>query len=94
MSGNGRPHRHKVRLTIECSLDEKTHIKILAAEKQMTISDFILAPIRQLIQSDLGHEPNAETIEALKESRESELKSYKTPEDFWKSNGINQKPLI
>lgn len=33
--------------------------------------------------------PNTETIEALKESRNGILKSYKTTDDFWKAMKIN-----
>lgn len=33
--------------------------------------------------------PNKETIEALKESREKKLKSYKTLDDFWEEMEID-----
>jgi hypothetical protein len=42
-----------------------------------------------MIPCSRKHVPNAETIEALKESREDPLESYKTLEDFWKAMGIN-----
>lgn len=89
MSANAHHHRDKVRLTVECSLDERTYIKMLAAKKHMTISEFLLASVRGMIPSNRGNEPNAETIEALKESREGKLESYKTLDDFWKAMGID-----
>ncbi len=92
MSANTHQH-DKVRLTVECSLDERTYIKMLAAKNHMTISEFLLASVRKKIpRADVrlrGRKPNAETIEALKESREGELESYKTLEDFWKEMGID-----
>lgn len=89
MSLNAQQHRDKVRLTVECSLDERTYIKMLAAKKHMTISEFLLASVREIMPSTQGHEPNAETLEALKESREGKLESYKTLDDFWKAMGID-----
>lgn len=84
-------HRHpdKVRLTVECSFDERMYIKMLAAKKHMTISEFLLSSVRQMIPPSAGHEPNSETIEALKESREGKLKSYKTLDEFWDAMGID-----
>ncbi len=35
------------------------------------------------------NEPNDETIEALKESKQGKLQSYKTTDDFWKAMGID-----
>ena len=85
MSSNPQPHSDKVRLTVECSVDERTYIKMLAAKKHMTISELLLASVRERIP----HEPNAETLEALKESREGKLKSYKTVDEFWEDMGID-----
>lgn len=47
----------------------------------MTISELLLDPFRKILSS----EPNAETIAALKESREKKLVSYETVDDFWKA---------
>lgn len=82
-------HSEKVRLTVECSSDERMYIKMLATKKQMTISELLLTAVRKIIPCSRNHEPNAETIEALKESREGKLESYKTVNDFWKAMGID-----
>ena len=82
-------HSEKVRLTVECSSDERMYIKMLATKKHMTISELLLTAVRKLIPCSRKHEPNAETIEALKESREDKLESYKTLEDFWKGMGVD-----
>lgn len=79
----------KVRLTVECTIDERTYIKMLAAKKHVTISELLLAPVKKSIPGVGKSEPNAETIAALKESREGNLESYKTIEDFWKAMGID-----
>ncbi|MGZ3633582.1 MAG: hypothetical protein ACXU9U_04890 [Parachlamydiaceae bacterium] len=89
MSSHKYSHDHKVRLTVECSFDERTYIKMLAAKKHVTISELLLAPLRSSLPPDMTHEPNAETIEALKESREKKLVSYETVDDFWKAMGID-----
>lgn len=89
MSSHAHHHRDKVRLTVECSFDERTYIKMLAAKKHMTISDFLLSSVREKIPNRPVHEPNAETIESLKESRNDKLKSYKTLDEFWQAMGID-----
>lgn len=90
MSSNHQ-HQNKVRLTVECSLDERTFIKMLAAKKHMTISEFLLSSVRKAMPQ-IEHKPNIETIEALTESREEQLESYETLNDFWKAMGIDPNP--
>ncbi len=82
-------HHHKVRLTVECSLDERTYIKMLAAKKHMTISEMLLSPVRAMIPTRKSRKPNTKTVEALKESREEKLESYKNLDDFWNAMGID-----
>lgn len=89
MSSHPHSRDQKVRLTVECSFDERTYIKMLAAKKHVTISELLLAPLRSVLPPDETHEPNAETREALKESREGKLISYETIDDFWKAMGID-----
>ncbi len=79
------PHQEKVKVTFECSIDERTYLKMLAAKKHMTMSEYILSSLRQ----EMPRTPNATTIEALMESRESNLQSYKTLEEFWQAMGID-----
>jgi hypothetical protein len=89
MGTQAQHHRDKVRLTVECSFDERTYIKMLAAKKHMTISEFLLSSVRKMIPHSPNQEPNADTLEALKESREGKLESYKTLEEFWEAMGID-----
>ena len=89
MSSNAHQHQDKVRLTVECSSDERTYIKMLAAKKQMTISELLLTSVRKRIPPAQNKEPNAETRKALKESRRGKLRSYKTLDEFWEAMGID-----
>jgi hypothetical protein len=89
MSSDPHSRDQKVRLTVECSFDERTYIKMLAAKKHVTISELLLAPWKGILPSEETHKPNAETIEALKESREKKLVSYEKLDDFWKAMGID-----
>lgn len=82
-------HQGKVRLTVECSYDERMYIKMLAAKKHVTISELLLLPLKKLMPFTHKHKPNADTCEALKESREGKLESYKTLDDFWRAMEID-----
>lgn len=88
MSSTPEHHRDKVRLTVECSFDERTYIKMLAAQNHMTISEFLLSSVREMLP-DSSQVPNAETVKSLKESRKNKLKSYKNLDEFWKAMGID-----
>lgn len=82
-------HPDKVRLTVECTFDERTYIKMLAAKKHMTISEMLLSPVREQLPKSKKKKPNASTVKALKESREKKLKSYENLDDFWTAMGID-----
>ncbi len=82
-------HYEKVKLTVECSADERMYIKMLAAKKHMTISELLLTAFRKIMPHTKRKEPNAITIEALRESRDGKLERYKTVDDFWKAMGID-----
>ncbi|KIC76124.1 hypothetical protein DB41_GM00020 [Neochlamydia sp. TUME1] len=74
-------HSHRVKVTIDVSEDERTYIKMLAAKKRMTISDFIMSFVRPNIPH--GH-PNAETQKAMRDVDERKnLTHCKTIEEFW-----------
>lgn len=82
-------HHHKIRLTVECTADERAYIKMLAAKKQMTISEYLLSFARKEMPRISGRKPNAATIEALKESREKKLESFQSLDEFWEAMGID-----
>ena len=88
-------HQEKVRITIECSIDERTYIKMLAAKRHITISEYLLSFARQEMPKcgghhcRLNHSPNEETRKALKESREGEGELFESLDDFWNAMGIS-----
>jgi hypothetical protein len=82
-------HQEKVRVTVECSPEERTYIKMLAAKNHMTISEYLLSFARHEMPS---HEnvPNAVTRKAMKDADEKRnLESFDNIDDFWKAMGID-----
>src|SRR5262245_42902394 len=77
----------EARLTIDCSSEQKKKIKMLAAAKEMTITDFIL----QLVEEKytwcplgLSHIPNAETVASIEASDRGEgVKRFKSMDDLF-----------
>jgi len=78
-------HHDKVRVVIECSLDERAYIKMQAARKHMTISEYFLS----MAKKDRAKIPNKETLEAMKELDEDGGHSFESVDDFWKQMGMN-----
>jgi hypothetical protein len=81
----------KVKLTVECSLDERVYIKSLAAKRHMTISEFILSYVRKEMPVNRRNlEPNEETRQAMRDvEEEKNLGHAKTVEEFWSAMGID-----
>lgn len=85
-----QPHhqQNKVRVVIECSLDERACIKMLAARKHMTISEYFLSMAKKEM-ANKSKIPNKETLEAMKELDEGGGHSFESMEDFWGQLGMN-----
>ena len=66
-------HHHKVRVVIECSSVERARLKMRAAQKHMTLSQYVL---------DV-------TKEDIRELEESDSHSFESLDDFWKQMGID-----
>ena len=82
----------EARLTIDCSLDQKRKIKILAASKDMSITDFMLSLVEErytLCPLGLDHTPNAETIASIEASEKGEgLHIFSSADEMFKSLGL------
>ena len=79
--------RHKkVKVTIECTPNERAYIKILAAKAHLNLSDFILSYLR----TDFPHPriPNKETLEAHEEALKGSGIDCETLDDFWTQMGV------
>lgn len=80
----------KVRLSVDCTEEERMYIKMLAAKNHMTISDYLLSFARREMPKKCvkTHEPNETTKKALKESKEESGEIFESLTDFWDAMGI------
>lgn len=79
---------HKVRLSVDCTEDERMYIKMLAAKEKKTISEFLLSLARNLMPN--GRIPNKETQKILRETEEGKnLESHDSLNDFWNAMGMD-----
>ena len=88
MGAHPQAHQGKVKITIECTLDERAYIKMLAAKAHLGLSEFILSYVR----SDFPKESrvnNKETMEAIQELREGRGIKCESIDDFWEKMGMN-----
>jgi hypothetical protein len=83
-------HRHKVRVVIDCSAEERAYIKMLAARKHMTISEYFLSFGMEELASK-PKIPNKTTLEAHQEALEGGGTSYESMDDFWSDMGIDRR---
>lgn len=83
-------HPHKVRVVIDCSAQERAYIKMLAARKQMTISEYFLSFAKEELSSK-PEIPNQTTLEAHQEALEDGGTSYTSMDDFWSDMGVNRR---
>lgn len=82
----------EARLTIDCSSEQKKKIKMLAAMREMSITDFMLELVEEKFTwcpLGLGHIPNAETIASMEASNRGEgIKSFNSMDALFKDLGI------
>lgn len=78
-------NNQKVKVTFECSLDDRAYIKMLAANEHVTISEYMLSRVRPEFPNK---KPNAETLQAMEDSRNGKTVKCKSLEDFWKKLGV------
>jgi hypothetical protein len=81
-------HHSKVRVVIDCSVEERAYIKMLAARKHMTISEYFLSMAKEELAGN-SRIPNQETLDSMKELEEGGGHSFESLEDFWKQMGMN-----
>ncbi len=75
----------KVKMTIECTPDERAYIKMLAAKAHLNLSDLILS----YLSKDFPKKFNKETLAAIKELDEGHGTRCISIDDFWEQMGIN-----
>ena len=80
--------QHKVRLSVDCTENERMYIKMLAAKEKKTISQYLLSLAHNAMPKK--EMPNKETQKVLRETEEGKnLESHETLDDFWKSMGMD-----
>ena len=84
MSAHSHAHHDKVKITFECTPDERAYIKMLAARAHMNLSEFLLSYVR----TDFPHKPNRKTLAAHKEALEGRGIACESMEDFWEQMGV------
>jgi hypothetical protein len=84
-------HQHdKVRVVIDCSSEERAYIKMLAAKKHLTISEYFLSFAREELETKQKI-PNKKTLKSHQEALEGGGKSYDSMTDFWADMGIKKR---
>ena len=90
--------QHRVRISVDCTHEEKRYIKMLAAKEGVSISEYLLTFARSQMPKlnkcnhpgcDGKHEPNEESKKALKKSREGKGIVFSSLDEFWETMGIN-----
>ena len=92
MGAHPQSHHHKTKVTFECSLEEKTYIKMLAAKAHMTLGEFVLSYLRADFPSK-KKKPNKKTLDAINELESGGGTHYASLEDFWDRYGSKTKYL-
>lgn len=84
MGAHSSAHHDKVKMTIECTPDERAYIKMLAAKAHLTLSDLILSYLR----TDFPRKPNKETLKAHEEALSGGGVDCEDLQDFWEQMGV------
>ena len=85
MGAQSHAHDNKAKVTFDCTQDERTYIKMLAAKAHMNLGEFILSYLRKDFPEKT---PNKETLEAMKECEEGRGIKCESIEDFWEKMGM------
>lgn len=87
----------KVRLSVDCTEQERMYIKMIATKNHMTISEYLLSFARKEMPKcgsrhcRHSHEPNEETARVLRETDQGKnLIEYESLDEFWDALGFNQ----
>ncbi len=87
MGAQSQAHHHeKVKMTIECTSDERIYIKMLAARARLNLSEFLLSRVRNDFPKQ--KKPNKKTLESIREGRKGRGTACESLEDFWDKMGV------
>ena len=77
-------HQDKVKVTFECTADERSYIKMLAAKAHLTLNEFLVSSLRPYFPKT----PNKDTLEAMREIDEGRGIVCESLDDFWEQMGV------
>ena len=80
-------HHDRAKVTIDCTVDERAYIKMLAAKAHMNLREFILSYLKKDFPQE--KKTNQVTIDAMQESKEGKGIKCESIEDFWEKMGMN-----
>ncbi len=83
MSAYAHPDQHKVKMTFECTADERAYIKMLAAKNHVNLSALLLSYLR----ADFP-KYNRKTLESMQELDEGRGTVCTSLDDFWEQMGV------
>lgn len=83
-------HHEKVRVVIDCSIEERAYIKMLAARKHMTISEYFLAKAKEELAAK-SKVPNKTSLAAHQEALDGGGTAYDSMENFWADMGVERR---
>jgi hypothetical protein len=89
MGVHSHAHHDKVKVTIECTADERAYIKMLAAKAHLNLSELVLSYLR----TDFPRKPNKETLQAHEEALNGGGVDCDNLEDFWEQMGVKPSAL-
>ncbi len=84
MSAHSQSHQDKVKVTFECTADERAYIKMLAAKAHLTLNEFLVTSLRPYFPKT----PNKDTLEAMREIDEGRGIRCESLDDFWEQMGV------
>lgn len=77
----------RTKVTFDCTVEEKTYIKMLAAKANMTLGEYVLTYLREDFPSE-GKKRNKKTLDAHQEALMGKGTSYDSMDDFWDDMGV------
>lgn len=84
-----RTNPKRVRITLECSLEQRKAIRIMAAQNDQSMNDFLLSLVEKEQKSCHFCEtygPSEKTIKAIEQLEKGEdVELFPSPEAFWDS---------
>lgn len=79
-----------VSVVIDCSVEERAYIKMQAARKKMTISEYFLALAKEEL-ANKSKTPNKTTLAAHQQALDGEGTAYNSIDDFFADMGVERR---